>query len=454
MNNEPKLLKLLKTLSKDELSNLDKYITGMHGKNNDCYTLFAYLIKHCGYSKITFDANYLLLHVLPKSTIKSISNYLSLLKLNCEDWLVLNTIKRDKLKYDNVLLEGYLQKELHDLADDQVSKLNESINDDNGFNIEKKIAKAEMNHHLYFSGHAFRNIHKGEAMNMVMQSYIDAVIYMLLLYQIELKNWGTIHSMNFDKWHKTINQWTKNVASKETMFLISLGQIQHNPDVETLLRLDDIFSKGIIDTKSRFYVDALDYLRIAGMRLFRQNQNIDINYTISKYVQRLQYMEENAINISSQLLINITGQLSIIYSYEQIKDFIEKWIFLVNETERKVTLLRCHASNCLYHEMYDQLPLYILGKEFKKTDDKITVTILLLIALYMSAEKEAAEMRLKNFNYFLKRNIKDLGHNKFKRYINFVKFYSFMLKNDNINAEHCLQDEIAYRMWCSKVIKK
>lgn len=454
MNNEPKLLKLLKTLNKDELSNLDKYIIGVQGKNNDCYTLFTYLIKHCGYSKITFDANYLLLHVLPDSSIKSISNYLSLLKLNCEDWLVLNTIKRDKLKYNNILLEGYLQKELHDLADDQVSKLNESINEDKGFNIEKKIAKAEMNHHLYFSGHPFKNNHKGEAMNFVMQAYFDAITYMLLLYQIELKNWGTIQSTNYEKWHKEIDVFVKQTNTKESQFLKALGNIQDKPELENLRKLDELFTNGIVDNKSRFYIDATDYLRLSGTRLFRQNQNIDPNFTISKYIQRLKYMEDNDMKMSAGMLINITGQLSLIYSYEQIKDFIEKWIFLVNESERKVTLLRCHASNCLYHEMYDQLPLYILGKEFKKIDDKITVTILLLISLYMSNEKEAAELRLKNFNYFLKRNIKGLGDNKFKRYINFIKFYSFMLKNDKIKAEHCLQDEIAYRMWCSKVIKK
>lgn len=454
MNNEPKLIKLLRTLNKDELTNLDKYIKGMLGKNNDCYILFAYLIKHCGNSKITFDAHYLLLHVLPQSTIKSISNYLSLLKLQCEDWLVLFTIKKDKLKYNNILLEGYLQKELHDLADDQVLKLNESINENTGFSIEKKIALAEMNHQLYFSGHAFKNIHKGEAMNIVMQSYIDAVIHSLLLYQIELKNWGTIHSMNFDKWYKTISQWSKFIPTKDTNFLISLGNIQDKPSAEALHKLDEIFSKGIVDTKSRFYIDALDYLRIAGMRLFRQNQNIDINYTISKYVQRLHHMEKNAMHISSQLLINITSQLSLIYPYEKIKEFIEKWIYLINIKERNVTLLRCHAANCLYHDMYDQLPLYILGKEFKNIDDKITVTILLLISLYMSREKEAAETRLKNFNYFLKRNNKDLGDNKLKRYYNFIKFYSLLLKEDKVSAELCLKDEIAYRMWCSKVIKK
>ena len=452
MNNEPRLVKFLKTLNKEELMSIDKYVIAIQGKNNDCYLLFAFLVKHCENSELNFDATYLHKHVLPHSTIKSISNYLSLLKNSCEDWFVLNTIKKDKLKYQNILLEGYLQKELHDFADQQVLKLNDIISKDNGFNIEKKLAKAKMNHHLYYSDHPFKNNHKGEAMNMVMLSYFDAIIHELLLYQIELKNWGKIQTEKYEKWYKIIKKVANQINTKEAQFIKSLADIQDNPTVEKLKNLDDTFSNGIVDIKSKFYIDATDYLRLAGIRLFRQQQDVDRNFTFSKYVQRLHYMEENSLRISSAMLINITGQLSVIYSYDQIKEFIEKWIFLTNPGDRKVTLLRCNALNCLYHERYGQMSEYILGKEFKKIDDKVTVTILLLIALYMTDEKGMAEIKLKNFNYFLKRNIKELGINKAKRYINFAKFYSYMLRNDKHNAEKCLQEEISYRIWCNKII--
>lgn len=453
-----KLLSILSSLNKEELSRVRKFILQYSKESSDVMQVFDYYYRNYKSQEEIPEMELVVEKHFSHLTKKVFLNHLSTLLSYAEQWLVLQQVESEKQSFDLTLVKAYNKRGLYHLADLTQHKILKNIDKEGCYSIENTKAKATLLHEQYYSNNPIKYQEGAKILTDLMQSYLENFYAHLLLYESELINWGKIQNHDYSREKNIIQKIKVELPDSElTATLEELVKMVFSDDATAFLNmvhkiLDQKFEKGNLQTITTIYA-----IR-KGNELWAKKVPVP---DLKNIIQELyEFAMTHGVftdhgKISGPSYRNLIMALCLSQSYEQLMAFNEKWISRVSTKYPDSTKAVCDAIICFYTERYTEIIECTRYTEYDELNEKAFALHLHLIACFMNRENEydVYTYSLTNFESFVSRNENKLSERTFKGLRNSCSFMKQYDKTKN-KVDLSQFDVLQFRLWMEKMNEK
>ncbi|HRG21696.1 MAG TPA: hypothetical protein PLQ57_11725 [Saprospiraceae bacterium] len=450
-----KIVVLIDHLEQAQTQDLKKYLLTKTYADSDIFKVFEYLAASVKKKEDQKSPEYIHEKIFPKSTKKTIANYLSLLYNWAEEWMALETLKQEEFTMDHLAQRWLNKNGLYHLADQTYNRIERGITEEGKADLHRTRIKAlAMFDQLFSNNPARENLpkEKYEEMAGSFRQYMKAK---LLLINTELHNWGDINNFNFTDCIQENARLIDTIESDETSHILELllSMIRDN-QVPAFMELKDILLGGRLVPGTRMFLIIGRYMQRVSMRLWSKGLIKDqkIMHDLLEFGMKSGIYFTND-RLPSAVFHNVVVQQCLISDYEETVKFIEKWMPSVVTEDTEATQALAMAQCCFYHHRYPEIHLYTGRHVFPTFNQKNLAQGLHLIAAFENrdCERHIYETALTSSQNFLKRNQLRMSKHLFDSYKNLITFIKAVDNNNERIPNPELISPLLYRKWCMEL---
>ena len=450
-----KIVVLIDHLEANQAQDLRKYLLTKTYADSDIFKVYEYLASSVKKKEEQKSPEYIHEKLFPKSTKKTIANYLSLLYNWAEEWMALETVKQEEYTLEHLAQRWLNKNGLYHLADQTYNRIEKGIAEEDRVDLHRSKIKALSSFDQLFSNNPARENLSHEKYVEMAGSFRQYMKAKLLLINAELHNWGDINNYNFNKCIQENARLIDTIESDETSHILELllSMIRDN-HVPAFMELKDILISGRLVQGTRMFLIIGRYMQRVSMRLWSMGLIKDpkIMHDLLDFGMKSGIYFTND-RLPSAVFHNVVVQQCQISYYEETVKFIEKWMPSVVTEDTDATQALAMAQCCFYHKRYAEIHLYTGRHVFPSFNQKNLAQGLHLIAAFENrdCERHIYETALTSSQNFLKRNQLRMSKHLFDSYKNLITF----IKAVDINNERIPNPELIspllYRRWCMEL---
>ncbi len=449
-----KLIDLLKSLSKTELRQFEKYLESQsRGKDDRELLLFRYLKKYApDFQSNRLEKEKVAQKIFPKvkSNVKKLSYVISDLWKSLEDFIVQVMLSEQSFVKKNLLLEYYKKRKLDKFFFSQMEKLKDELQEDKVKSIDYYYQMFQISHLTYSHSSTSKQTTEIESLNNSM-NYID-LFYVItkLKYSCEMINREqlltdsyTIHLLD------NILELTDKPPFKDNPIIDLYQRIIHSQKelkYEDLLTLKETFKSNYHRLSRMEQREVIIYITNNFFRLHQSKHKEALNDQFELYLFGLEkeiWLDEGFIYHLH--FLNIFNTACMLRELDWAKQFIEDYGHLLHEEYQQNTTLLCLANISFRQENYEASLEFLREVAFSEIHFNIVAKNMTLKCYFeLEDYEEALHDFLHAYTMYLKRN-KTINDAVKKANINLIKFTRRILKERHVVQEgkEKLQTELA-----------
>lgn len=468
---ELKLITVLKTFSKDEIKEFEKFIISpFHNKGRNFKPLFGYLKKlHPDYPPAKLSAEKIFTKLYAGKTFDRVKSSLTIrvlfsqLTQLAEDFMLIrelhkdeNTLVRNNLKFKvnfkNKSLNIFAEKPLLDnlnLLEDHIETFSESnlhvLTNENLVQLKVKNADYEAvldlreQNILYSLNSAFDQIYFTVASNLVLKQRINRGLNGINYYKHLLNNIdpGLIENHVYED-----KKGTKNII----IFNYYVSRFILNNDFEDVKLIDKIidFYKEIFPALSFENKHSL-FVRLSNILILGSHINTELFgyklHLLSEFILNNKcYKEKEGEMMSGISYMNMFVNKEYFLNAEEIKKFIAENIKYVDKRDREYNEKISEICYCIKSGKYEDGLKMLSRVNTNETLYKIIIYRYKLMLLYEMKMFEELISNIDSFEHFL-RNNRLLNDFMMNMYLTFCKALKLFIKI-NLNPEEGITNEL------------
>lgn len=453
-----KIVVLIDHLEAGQAQDLRKYLLTKTYDDSDIFKVFEYLAASVKKKEEQKSPEYIHEKVFPKSSKKTIANYLSLLYNWAEEWMALETVRQEEFTLDHLAQRWLNKNGLYHLADQTYNRIERSITEEKKIDLHRSKIRAQAMFDQLFSNNPAREVLPKETYIEMVGSFRQYVKAKLLLINTELHNWGDINNYDFERCIEENEKLINTIEADDTSHILELllAMIKDN-HVPSFMVLKDILLSGRLVAGTRMFVIIGRYMQRMAMRFWSMGliKDVKVMHDLLDFGMRTGVYFTND-RLPSVVFHNVEVQQCQIADYDATQLFIEQWIDAVATEDPEATQALATAQNCFYHQRYSEIHLYTGRHVFPTFNQKNLVQGLHLIAAFENRENERQiyEIALSSSQNFLKRNQQRMSKHLFDSYRNLITFIKAAdgKKTAMPNPDHI--SPLLYRKWCMELYRR
>lgn len=364
--NGSKLIQILSTLNKEEWISYRKYLLMYTSEDSDNYRVFAYLQRRKSKMQYLPELEDIRSKHFHNLSSKSILNILSRLYIWLEEWLVFYSMKNDKMESDLLLVKLLNRRGLYNLADQKTKRLQKQINIASGLSIKNSRIQSDLYYYQYYSDNPIKSDNKKSIFSRMFESTTIYNREKLELLKTELYNRekldGTDYSNLIDDNHK----------SQLEQYISILKETVKNFDLQSFQRIKNILLSEKFERGSDVHVITTFYLQNLISRFYNITNDVkpeDINELYSYAIESGVLLNNGKLTvIRFNNLINSIAQSNTI---EDTRNFINKWILLVDTPNMEALRDLSEAKNQYFHQNYTGISNTLLTHNFINLEERL-----------------------------------------------------------------------------------
>ena len=450
-----KIVVLIDHLEANQAQDLRKYLLTKTYADSDIFKVYEYLASSVKKKEEQKSPEYIHEKLFPKSTKKTIANYLSLLYNWAEEWMALETVKQEEYTLEHLAQRWLNKNGLYHLADQTYNRIEKGIAEEDRVDLHRSKIKALSSFDQLFSNNPARENLSHEKYVEMAGSFRQYMKAKLLLINAELHNWGDINNYNFNKCILENARLIDTIETDETSHILELllSMIRDN-HVPAFMELKDILLSSRLVQGTRMFLIIGRYMQRVSMRLWSMGLIKDpkIMHDLLDFGMKSGIYFTND-RLPSAVFHNLVVQQCQISDYEETVKFIEKWMPSVVTEDTDATQALAMAQCCFYHKRYAEIHLYTGRHVFPTFNQKNLAQGLHLIAAFENrdCERHIYETALSSSQNFLKRNQQRMSKHLFDSYKNLLTFIKTVDANNGQIPNPEQISPLLYRRWCMEL---
>ncbi len=455
---KPKLINGLIILRTVEWTSLRKYILMFTRKDSDSFKCFTLLSRQ---REKLQDFNSKKWHKknFPVLSPKAYINMLSKLHLWLEEWIVYNALRQDQNQTDVQLVKWYNRRGLYHMADLKKKQTIKRLSASNLHDLEKETTLHQLHYYTYYSDNPQKYKERGGLLNMVIHHYQKVIYDQVLLYTIEMENWGRLTKYDFREHKEKFLMLLRQVESSNNREILNLlHRVVEHYDLASFYKLKEVLLSGSIDHESELHPLITFYLIAYSGRLWAKKKDIDSEAILELHNYSLETTAELVGEaIPHTRFHNIVSVICGVGKPIDVLTFINRWYTSVNANKASTKAL---AYAQYYHSQhnYSKVGELLQDVEFEHIGIKIRAYSLYVIALYMErrANYEIVDYTLVKFTRFLRRNKDSLNTKSLKSSENLIRLIRKLLTRDHKEVNIDLNDYVPLNhfSWAYNIMKR
>lgn len=264
-----KIVVLLDHLEPGQVLELKKHVLTKTFADSDIFKVFDYLAASSKKKEEVKTPDYINEKILPKSSKKTVANYLSLLYNWAEEWMAMETIREEEFTLDHLAQRWLNKNGLYHLADQTFNRIEKGIAEENKIDLHRTRIKALALFDQLFSNNPARDQLPAEKYDEMARAFRHYMKAKLQVINAELYNWGDINNFDFMESIHANQEVIDRIQSDETSQTIEwiLKMISKN-DVSAFMKLKDVMLSGRLVKGSRLFLITGRYVHRVAMRFW------------------------------------------------------------------------------------------------------------------------------------------------------------------------------------------
>lgn len=452
-----KIVVLLDHLEPGQVLELKKHVLTKTYAGSDIFKVFDYVAASVKKKEEFKSPDYIHEKILPKSTKKTVANYLSLLYNWAEEWMALETIREEEYALDHLAQRWLNKNGLYHLADQTFNRIEKGISEENKIDLHRTRMKALALFDQLFSNNPARDqlpYEKYEEMARAFRHYMKAKLQVI---NAELYNWGDINNYDFRTAiaaNDDIIDRIQHDETTETMEFVIKAMSKN--DVNSFLKLKDILFNDRLVKGSRLFMITSRYMQRLAIRFWSMGliKDPQIFHDLLDFGMRSGvYFTQD--RLQATVFHNLVMQYCQVADYEGVEKFIDQWMDHVTTEDAAATKALAMAQNCFYHNRCHEIHLYTGRFVFPTFNQKNLAQGLHLIAAFENRkqERQIYETALASSQNFLKRNQQRMSKHLYTSYRNLIAFIKAADVDPAAIPHPDTISPLLYRKWCMELFQ-
>jgi hypothetical protein len=450
-----KIVVLLDHLEPGQVLELKKHVLTKTFADSDIFKVFDYLAASSKKKDEVKAPDYIHEKILPRSTKKTVANYLSLLYNWAEEWMALETIREEEFTLDHLAQRWLNKNGLYHLADQTFNRIEKGISEENKIDLHRTRIKALALFDQLFSNNPARDqlpAEKYDEMARALRHYMKAKLQVI---NAELYNWGDINNYDFRTAiaaNDDIIDRIQHDETTETMEFVIKAMSKN--DVNSFLKLKDILFNDRLVKGSRLFMITARYMQRLAIRFWSMGliKDPQIFHDLLDFGMRSGvYFTQD--RLQATVFHNLVMQYCQVADYEGVEKFIDQWMDHVTTEDAAATKALAMAQNCFYHHRCHEIHLYTGRFVFPTFNQKNLAQGLHLIAAFENRkqERQIYETALASSQNFLKRNQQRMSKHLYTSYRNLIAFIKAADVDPAAIPDPDSISPLLYRKWCMEL---
>jgi hypothetical protein len=450
---EPSLIKVLKTLTKEEWESLVKFVLMSHDKQSDNYRVVNSLHKQFQ-QKGDLNPHQIKENIFSHLTAKGYSNLLSRTLKLVKNWLVFFDGQASQVDKQLNLIKALNRRGVYGMANKYYHQLESTLSDFDKHSLQKSDYLHQLYHNQYYSDNPIKYQESDELFQKLMDNYSTKIVDQSILYQVEMNNWGYIQNIDYSSSIdrlKQLKQCLPETENQEILELLIL--IIEQSDTKALSALSKHLLAGELKLGDELHTLVALYCLNYALRFYKAGQlSLEQIYRLYEYCFECGVLMHRG-KIPERRFLNIIGTIGASKSKDNLFAFINKWISFVDTPHQQELMMLAKAEVCLHQELYDQIIPLLRTVNYKKTNLRLRAMCIESIALFKDPDRDETLLlyHIHNGKRYLQRHKDEFSTVMFESYWNLLTVISLLLKSKykNITLDLDKYQYLMHRRWVS-----